>query len=266
MASHYSTLAWKISWVEEPGRMQSMESQRVGHDWATSLSLFTFMHWRRKWQPIPVFLPGESQGQGSLVGCRLWGCTESDTTEATLQQQNWLRIFLQCRIPVFNPWVGKIPLRRKWQPTPVFFPGKFHGERSLAPDYIPWGHKELDITEWLNKKYPLSWWCHPTISSSVIPFFSCLWSFPASKSFLVSQLFTSGGQSTGASASASDFPINIQGWYPLGLTSLSSVLSKGLSRVFSSTTAWRHQFMVLSAFYCPALTSIHDYWENHSFD
>ena len=56
---------------------------RVGHDWATSLSLFTFMHWRRKWQPIPVFLPGESQGWGSLVGCRLWGCTESDMTEVT---------------------------------------------------------------------------------------------------------------------------------------------------------------------------------------
>ena len=56
---------------------------RVGHDWATSLSLFTFMHWRRKWQPTPVFLPGESQGWGSLVGCRLWGRTESNTTEAT---------------------------------------------------------------------------------------------------------------------------------------------------------------------------------------
>ena len=58
-------------------------SHRVGHDCATSLSLFTFMHWRRKWQPTPVFLPGESQGRGSLVGCRLWGRTESDTTEAT---------------------------------------------------------------------------------------------------------------------------------------------------------------------------------------
>ena len=60
---------------------------RVGHNWATSLSLFTFMHWKRKWQPTPVFLPGESQGQGSLVGCCLWGHTESDTTEATQQQQ-----------------------------------------------------------------------------------------------------------------------------------------------------------------------------------
>ena len=81
MAIHSSTLAWKIPWTEEPGRLQSMGSQRVRHDWVTSLSLFTFMHWRRKWQPTPVFLPGESQGWGSLVGCRLWGRTELDTTE-----------------------------------------------------------------------------------------------------------------------------------------------------------------------------------------
>ena len=83
MAAHSSTLAWKILWTEEPGGLQSMGSLRVGHDWATSLSLFTFIHWRRKWQPTPVFLPGESQGQGSLVGCCLWGRTESDMTEAT---------------------------------------------------------------------------------------------------------------------------------------------------------------------------------------
>ena len=83
MAPHSSTLAWKIPWTEEPGGLQSMRSLRVGHDWATSLSLFTFMHWRRKWQPTPVFLPGESQGRGSLVGCHLWGLTQSDTTEVT---------------------------------------------------------------------------------------------------------------------------------------------------------------------------------------
>ena len=83
MAPHSSTLAWKIPWMEEPGRLQSMQSLRVGHDRVTSLSLFTFMHWRRKWQPTPVFLPGESQGRGSLVGCCLWGRTELDTTEAT---------------------------------------------------------------------------------------------------------------------------------------------------------------------------------------
>ena len=83
MAPHSSTLAWKIPWMEEPGRLQSMGLLRVRHDWVTSLSLFIFMHWRGKWQPTPVFLPGESQGRGSLVGCHLWGLTESDTTEAT---------------------------------------------------------------------------------------------------------------------------------------------------------------------------------------
>ena len=87
MAPHSSTLAWKIPWMEEPGRLQSMGSLRVGHDWVTSFSLLTFMHWRRKWQPTPMFLPGESQKRGSLVGYCLWGRTEPDTTEATQQQQ-----------------------------------------------------------------------------------------------------------------------------------------------------------------------------------
>ena len=78
MAPHSSTFAWKMPWTEEPGGLQSMGLLRVGYDWATSLSLFTFMHWRSKWQPTPVFLPGGSQGRGSLVGCRLWGGTELD--------------------------------------------------------------------------------------------------------------------------------------------------------------------------------------------
>ena len=86
MAPHSSTLAWKIPWTEEPGRLQSMgplSRTRLSDFTFTFLSLFTFMRWRRKWQPTPVFLPGEPQGRGSLVGCRLWGRTESDTTEAT---------------------------------------------------------------------------------------------------------------------------------------------------------------------------------------
>ena len=83
MATHSSTLAWRIPATGEPGGLQSMGSLRVGHDGETSLSLFTFMHWRRQWQPTPVFLPGESQGQGSLVSCCLWGHTESDTTAVT---------------------------------------------------------------------------------------------------------------------------------------------------------------------------------------
>ena len=110
MARHSSTLAWKIPWTEEPSRLQSMGSWRVRHDWATSLSPFTFMHWRRNWHPTPVFLPGESQGRGSLVGCRLWGRAESDTIGATIatalpyQQVGKLLLILRqttSQIPVF---------------------------------------------------------------------------------------------------------------------------------------------------------------------
>ena len=89
---------------------------------------------------------------------------------------------------------------------------------------------------------PLSQWCHPTVSFSVTPFFSHLQSCPAAGSFQMSQFFASGGQSTGASASASVLPMNIQSWFPLGLTGLISLLSKGLSRVFSSSTVQKHQF------------------------
>ena len=102
--------------------------------------------------------------------------------------------------------------------------------------------------------------------SSVIPFSSCLQSFSASGSFPVSQFFESGGQSIGVSALASVLPVNIQDWYPLGLTSLISLQSKGLSRVFSNATVQKHQFFGSRLFYSPTLTSIHDYWENHSFD
>ena len=109
---------------------------------------------------------------------------------------------------------------------------------------------------------PLSWWCHPTISSSVVPFSSCLQSFPASGSFPVSQFFTSGGQSIGASASASIVPLNIQDWYPLWLTGWISSQSKGLSRIFSNTTVQKHR----SFLYSLTLTSIHDYWKNYNFD
>ena len=113
---------------------------------------------------------------------------------------------------------------------------------------------------------PLSQWCHPTISSSIIPFSSCPHSFPTSGSFQMSHHFTSGGQSIGVSASASVLPMNIQDWSPLGWTGWISLLSKGLSRVFSNTIVQKHQFFGLQLFYSPTLTSIHDYWKNHSFD
>ena len=113
---------------------------------------------------------------------------------------------------------------------------------------------------------PLSRWCHPTISSSVIPFSSHLQSFLSSGSFPMNQLFTSGGQSIGVSVLASVLPMNIQDWSPLGWTGWISLQSKGLSRVFSNTTVKIINSLVLSFLYSPTLTSIHDYWKNHSFE
>ena len=84
MATHSSILAWRIPWTEEPGGLLSMGLPRDGH---TEVTEHACMHWRRKWKPTPVFLPGESPGRRSLLGCRLWGCTESSTTEATWQKQ-----------------------------------------------------------------------------------------------------------------------------------------------------------------------------------
>ena len=113
---------------------------------------------------------------------------------------------------------------------------------------------------------PLSQWYHPTLSPSFIPFSSCLQSFPASGSFLMSQLFSSDGRSIGASASASVFPMNIPDWFPLGLTGLISLLSKGLSRIFSNITFQKHQFFVAQL---SSQSNSHTYtWllEKHSLD
>ena len=165
--------------------------------------------------------------------------------------------------------------RRKCKPTPVFMPGDFHGQRSLqtivhgvtnSQTWLKWlqlssvqslSHVPLFVTHGLkharppcpsptpwvdSNSSPLSQWCYPTISFSVVPFSSHLQSFPASEPFPMSQLFTWGGQSIGVSASASVFPMNIQDWFPSGWTSWISLQCKGLSRVFSNTTVQKHQF------------------------
>ena len=105
---------------------------------------------------------------------------------------------------------------------------------------------------------PSSQWCHPAISSSLVPFSFCLQSFPVSGSFQMSQFFASGGQSIGVSASASVFPMNIQDWFPLGWTGWISLQSKELSRVFSNTAVQKHHSLVLSFLYGPTFTSIRD--------
>ena len=122
------------------------------------------------------------------------------------------------------------------------------------------------LSSWVcSNSCPLNQWYHPTISSSII-LFSCLQSLPASGSFPRSWLFTLDGQSTGASASASVLPMNIQDWFPLGFTGLISLQSKGLSRVFSAPQLASINSSALSLPHSPTFTSIHDYWKNHSFD
>ena len=160
MAPHSSTLAWKIPWVEEPGRLQSMGSLRVGHDWATSLSLFTFMHWRRKWQPTPVFLPGESQGRGSLVGCRLWGRTELDMTEATQQLQHdpskvgwgpflpsFLFFFFKSIFLIFK-WCWRVSRKKKF---PLFFQVLLAGLRIKLACYRLAGENQTQFNAYMRE-------------------------------------------------------------------------------------------------------------------
>ena len=118
MAPHSSTLAWKIPWTEEPGRLQTMGSGRVGHDWATSLSLFPFMHWRRKWQPTPVFLPGESQGRGAWWAA-VYGVAQSRTWLKRLSSSItfliWQKHSLQNRdlrvTQILSYFIAKYPSR-----------------------------------------------------------------------------------------------------------------------------------------------------------
>ena len=138
---------------------------------------------------------------------------------------------------------------------------------SLRPNGLP--HSRIPCPSLSPRVYsnscPLSGWCHPTISSSVTLFSSCLQSFPASGSFPMSQLFISGSQNTGASASTSVLPINIQGWFPLGLTGWSLPVQGTLKS--SPTPQFKSiHFLVLSLLYGPTLTFVHDYWENHSFN
>ena len=140
MATHSSTLAWKIPWTEEPGRLQSMGSQRVGHDWATSLYNFYFCKNTSDTSAILQF------SSLTLQYCSLTFNERHQCFSHCRVYWDHLEGFLQCGRSRFNPWVRKIPWRRAGQPIPVFLPGESHGQRSLA-GYSPCGHKELDTSE-----------------------------------------------------------------------------------------------------------------------
>ena len=292
MAPHSSTLAWKIPRVEEHGRLQSMGSLRVGHDWATSLWLFTFMHWRRKWKPTPVFLPGESQGWGAWWAA-VYGVAQARTRLKWLSSSSSILYYrkllsvtcvlimnIKSCLELAQPrkyirasqktleftWTHLI--REKWfirlgngmvnlnkfsrelQNFRVLILASLQSVSAVTLSCLTLRPHGLQYARLPGpsptpgaclKACPSSWWCHPTISSCH-PLSSCLQSFPASGSFPVSQLLVSGGQSIGASASASALPMNIQDWFPLGWADWISLQSKGLSRVFSNTTVQKHQF------------------------
>ena len=182
--------------------------------------------WIRKWQPTPVILLRKFRGQRSLAGCSPWGWRELEITEHTHTHTHtglrfWaissefssVNLVAQSYLTLCNPMDCSMPGFR------------LH-------------HHLLELAQ----TCPSSWWWHPTISSSVISFSSCLQSFPAAGSFPMRQFFASGGQSMGVSASKSVLPMNTQDWSPLGWTGWISLQSKGLSRVFSNTTIQKHQF------------------------
>ena len=180
----------------------------------------------------------------------------------------------------FPKWLHHLYLYQQWMSFPVspythqylllsFFISQFSSVQSFSHvqffvthglQYTRLPCPSLSPGVWSNS-CPLSQWCHPTISSSVAPFSASPQSFPASPSFLMSQLFPSGGQSIGASASTLVLPMNIQDWFPSGLTGLICLQSRRLKHQFKSISSSE-----LSLLYGPTLTSIHDYWKNHSFD
>ena len=193
---------------------------------------------------------GVGNGQEGLACCSPWGHKESDTTELLTHTHRTLlkvkkkknliskfnALFTSLIWPFSNTWPSSV----KFSLSVVSNSLQPHGLQHIRP---PCPSPTPGV---YSNSCPLSQWCHPTISSSVVPFSSCLQSFPASGSFPTSQFFASGGESIGVSASASVFPMTAQDWFPLGLTGLISLQSNGLSRVFSNTTVQKHQafFMV----------------------
>jgi len=221
MATHSSTLAWKIPWTEGPGRLQSMGSLGVGHDWATSLWLFTCMHWRRKWQPTPLSCLENPLDRGAWWPA-VHGVAQSRTQLKRLSSSS------SSSRSVVSSSLWPHGLQHAMFPYPSPAPGA------------------------CSKSCPSSWWCHPTIWSSVVPFSSCLQSYPSSGLFQWFSSLHQVAKSTGVSSLASVLPMNTQDW-SLGWTGLISLKSKGLSRVFSNTTVQKHQFFssqLSTTFYC----------------
>ena len=204
-----------------PDRLQTKGSQRVGHNWAMNTFTFTF-------SPPPHLRDMEPTQPGNKITARMaclpvgQGCCIPYSCSKNKSFDDFK--FLELKHSVqFNCSVM----------SDSFWP---HGLQHIKPP------GPSPTSRVYSNSNPLSRWCHQTILSSVVPFSSCLQSFPASGSFTMSQLFTSDGQSIGVSVSTSVLPMNFQNWFPLGWTGWISLQSKGLSRVFSNTTVQKHQF------------------------
>ena len=224
--------------------------------WTVAHQAFLSMEFSRQeyWSGSPVSSSGDLSDSGIELVSPTW-------QECSFPLSHWGN-------PIHSEMTEKILewLKKKFSPSVQF-------SRSLVSDSLrphESQHAKPPCPSPTPRVHPNScaWsrWCHPVISSSVVPFSACPQSLPASGSFPVSQLFAWGGQNIGVSASASDLPKNTQGWSPSEWTGWISLQSKGLSRVFSNTTVQKHQRSALSPHYGPTLTSIHDYWKNHSFD
>ena len=223
MATHCSILAWRIPGTEEPGGLPSMGSHRVGHNWSDLAAAAYF------------FLTGKFHGQKSLVGYgpQGWRVGHDWThTHVLFQILSAFRL-LQNIEQSFWIFLHSLQFSSVTQLCPTLCDPMNCSTSPPCPSPSPRVHPN---------PCPLSRWCHPTISSSVIPFSSCPQSFPASGSFPMSQLFASGGQSIGVAASKSVLPMNTKDWSPLGWTGWISLQSKGFSRVFSNIAVQKHQF------------------------
>ena len=240
------TWVWASSrgwwWTGKPGMLQSLGSQKVGHDWVTELN-WTELNWN------PSLVPNVGDHwlyfYQTVRGIHITGMVPSSNDSLKC---HWLNIRL-CLDAELCKWKKGRGYSSLWPFIPRAGPSTlFSSVAQLCPTLRPHGlqHSRLPCLSPTPGAYsdscPLSQWCHATISPSVIPFSSCLQSSPASGSFPRSQRFASGGQSIGASASASILPMNIQDWFPLGWTGWISLQSKGLSKTFSNTTVQKHQF------------------------
>ena len=224
MATHSSILAWNIPWMEEPGWLQSMGSQRVRHNWATSLthSLACVQSTSVSYLCSPDGLRGGSLSKKNFKDIHQRFLTLRQ--EETLIRKNW------CKADKLQgKWCLTLKASVQFSCSVVSYSLRPHeSEHARPPCPSPTTGVHPDSR-------PSSQWCHPAIASSVVPFSSCPQSLPASESFPMSQLFTWGGQSTGVSASASFLPKKPQGWSSSEWTGWISLQSKGLSRVFSNT-------------------------------